>query len=120
MGGKGRSNQQYYQPPKDTSGYGTLEEAEKTLAATKPLDMSGYQQNINVKKAASDSTAKTEDTTKPDNSLPAESTSGTTTTTTDTDTGTLAGKAVLTPPGFWADYGQQTQANDPTLTTTQI
>ena len=118
MGGKGRGNQNYYQPPPDTSGLSTLEEAEKTLAATKPVDMSGIQSNINVKKAAADATAKTEDTSKPDNSLPTESVSGTSLTT--DSTGDIAGRAVLTPPGFWADYGKKTQATDPTLTNTQI
>lgn len=113
MGGKGGGGQNYYQPPPDTSGYATLDEAEKTLANTAPVDMSGYQQNINVKKAASDATAK-EDTSKPDNTLPAESTSGTSTTTTPEDTGKVAAKAVLTPPGFWADYGPT--KIDPTAT----
>jgi len=118
MGGKGGGGQQYYVPPPNTSGNATLEEAEKTLAATKPLDMSGYQQNIDVKKAAADATApKTEDTSKPDNSLPTESTSGTSTTT--EGTGDVIKRAVLTPPGFWADYGKAVQT-DPTTTTTQV
>ena len=107
MGGKGKSGGNYYNQPPNTSGLSTLEEAERTLAATKPVDMSGYQQNINVKKAAADATAKTEDTSTPDNSLPTESTSGTST------TGDVAAKAVLTPPGFWADYGTQAKAPDP-------
>lgn len=118
MGGKGGGGQNYYQPPPDTSGNSTLEEAEKTLAATKPIDMSGIQSNINVKKAAGDATAKTEDTTKKDNSLPTEATSGTSTT--GETTGDVARKAVLTPPGFWADYGKTTPAVDPTATTTQV
>jgi hypothetical protein len=105
MGGKGGGGGNYYQDPPNTSGNATVEEAERTLAAKKPLDMSGYQENINVKKAAADATAKKpEDTSTPDKTTaPAEGVSGTSTT---NDTGALAGKAVLTPPGFWADYGK--------------
>jgi hypothetical protein len=105
MGGKGGGGGNYYNPPPDTSGYSTLEEAEKTLKNTAPVDMSGYQSNINVKKAAADATAKPEDTSKPDPlTVPGEGVSGTETT---PDTGALAAKTVLTPPGFWADYGKQ-------------
>jgi hypothetical protein len=120
MGGKGGGGGNYYQQPPDTTGLDTLANAEATLKNTAPLDMSGMQDNINVKKAARDATAKpAEDTSKPDpNALPTESTSGTSTT--KDDTGALAAKAVLTPPGFWADYGKKTQADDPTMTTTQI
>jgi len=106
MGGKGGGGQQYYQEPLDTSGNATLEEAEKTLAAKKPLDMSGYQENINVKKAAADATAKPENTATPDKTtLPAEAVSGTETT--KDSTGNIVAKAIMTPPGFWADYGKQ-------------
>jgi hypothetical protein len=58
MGGKGGGGSNYYQMGADTSGYGTLEEAEATLKKQKPLDLSGYQQSINVKKAAAEATAK--------------------------------------------------------------
>jgi len=74
MGGKGGGGQQYYQEPLDKSGNATLEEAQQTLAKKAPLDMTGYQSNINVKKAATDATAKpAEDTSKPDTTTaPAE------------------------------------------------
>lgn len=121
MGGKGKSSGNYYQEPPDKSGYGTLDEAEKTLAATKPIDMSGYQENINVKKAAADATAK-----KPvipaAEQLPQE---GESSTVTEDGAGETAKKAVLSPPTFWAQYGQAPQplfANntEPTTNTTQI
>jgi hypothetical protein len=106
MGGKGGGGQQYYQEPLDKSGNATLEEAQQTLAKKAPLDMSGYQSNINVKKAASDATAKpAEDTSKPDSTTtPAEGVSGTETT--KDSTGNIVAKSVLTPPGYWADYKQ--------------
>ena len=106
MGGKGGGGQQYYQDPPDHSGNATLEEAQQTLAKKAPLDMSGYQSNIDVKKAAADATAKKpEDTSTPDKTtLPTEAVSGTETT--PDSTGAIAGKAVLSPPGFWADYGK--------------
>jgi len=107
MGGKGGGGQQYYQEPLDKSGNATLEEAQQTLAKKAPLDMTGYQSNINVKKAASDATAKKpEDTSTPDKTaLPTEAVSGTETT--KDSTGNIVAKSVLTPPGFWADYNQQ-------------
>jgi hypothetical protein len=104
MGGKGGGGGNYYNPPPDTSGNATLEDAEKTLAATKPLDMSGMQQTIDVKKAAADATAKPADTVKAAEDQAGESKSGTETT---KDTSELMKQAVLTPPGFWKDYGQQ-------------
>ena len=121
MGGKGGGGQQYYQEPLDRSGNATLEEAEKTLAAKKPLDMSGYQQSVDVKKAASDATAKPADTVnKATNQQPAEGVSGTETTP-DQSTGALAGKAVLQPPGFWTGYGKPgVPLVDPATTTTQV
>jgi len=106
MGGKGGGGQQYYQEPLDKSGNATLEEAQQTLAKKAPLDMTGYQSNINVKKAAADATAKPEDTSTPDKTtLPAEAVSGTETT--KDSTGNIVAKAIMTPPGFWADYGKQ-------------
>jgi len=66
MGGKGGGGGgNYYQPPPDTSGYATPEEAAATLAAQKPLDMSKYQQAIDVKKAAAAATAPTVKETPP-------------------------------------------------------
>jgi hypothetical protein len=114
MGGKGGGGQQYYNPPPDTSGYGTPEEAKRTLALEAPIDYSKYQQNINVKKAARDATAKP----PPVTSLP-EGESNTET------TGDTAAKAVLAPPSFWAEYGQGPSPLfkgpiDPATTTTQI
>jgi len=122
MGGKGGGGRDYYQEPPDKSGYGTLSEAEQTLKNTQPINMEGYQQNINVKKAAADATAK-----KP--TLPAEQTpvaegeSGTTTT--EEGAGETAKKAVLTPPTFWEGYGQGPASlfknnTDSTTNTTQI
>jgi hypothetical protein len=106
MGGKGGGGGNYYQEPADHSGNATVEEAEKTLAAKKPLDLSGYQENINVKKAAADATAKkpAEDTSKPDTT--AAISAGEAVADTATTTGDVAAKAVLTPPNFWADYGK--------------
>jgi hypothetical protein len=103
MGGKGGGGGNYYNPPPDTSGNSTLEEATKTLANTAPLDMSGMQQNINVKKAAADATAKPADTVKAADDKVGEAVSGTETT---KDSSELMKQAVLTPPGFWADYGK--------------
>jgi hypothetical protein len=58
MGGKGGGGgSNYYMPPPDTSGYATPEEAALTLAREKPLDMSKYQQAIDVQKAAAAATA---------------------------------------------------------------
>lgn len=66
MGGKGGGGgSNYYVQPPDTSGYGTPEEAEATLAAQKPLDMSSYQQAIDVQKAAAAATAPTVAATPP-------------------------------------------------------
>jgi hypothetical protein len=123
MGGKGGGRNNYYEPPPSTSGNATLEEAEKTLKNAKPLDLEGYQSNINVKKAANDATAKVENITPPAEQTPVESTSGTETTKDDTSTGALVGKAILNPPGFWAGYGTAPNSvinNDPTTNTTQI
>lgn len=121
MGGKGKSSGNYYQEPPDKSGYGTLDEAEKTLAATKPIDMSGYQETINVKKAAADATAK-KPTPPAEVPPPAE---GDSSTTIEDGAGETAKKAVLSPPTFWAQYGQAPSplfANntEPTTDTTQI
>ena len=126
MGGKGGGRNNYYEPPPNTSGNATLEEAEKTLAAKQPLDMSGYQSNINVKKAANDATAKPPEVADkpPAEQTPVEGVSGTETTT-DADTGALAGRAVLQPPGFWSGYGTAPNSlfpnnTDPTTTTAQV
>ena len=90
MGGKGGGGGNYYQQPPDTSGYGTPEEAIATLAKEKPLDLSGYQQTINVQKAARDATAP-EPIPKP----PAPGGSG--------DTGGTIADAVLKPPAYWSN-----------------
>lgn len=90
MGGKGGGGGDYYQQPADTSGYGTLDEATKTLAAQAPLDLSGYQQSIDVQKAAALATAPT-----PIDTTPTDDTSGS------TNTGTTMSNAVLAPPTFW-------------------
>lgn len=58
MGGKGGGGGGgYYMQPADTSGYGTPEEADITLAKEKPLDLSGLQASINTRKAAAAATA---------------------------------------------------------------
>src|SRR5215203_4749461 len=91
MGGKGGGGGgNYYQQPADTSGYGTPEEAAATLAKEKPLDMSGYQSNVNVKRAARDATAA-----PPIPEVP--SVGG------GTDTGSQLAQAVLKPPGYWTN-----------------
>lgn len=121
MGGKGGGGGNYYQPPPDTSGYATPEEAKVSLAREAPIDYSKYQSNINVKKAAADATAKAavpNTTTQ----LP-EGQSGTSTT--KDSAGDTAAKAVLTPPDFWAQYGQGPSPLvkgpiDPSTTTIQI
>ena len=91
MGGKGGGGGDYYVQPADTSGYGTLEEAEATLAKQKPIDMSQYQQNINVKKAAASATA------------PEPPPVVTSRTAPPTDTGDTLARSVLKPPAYWAN-----------------
>lgn len=100
MGGKGGGGSNYYQQPADTSGYGTPEEAKKSLAAEAPIDYSQYQQNINVKKAAADATAKAtaEQLANAGQQIP-EGESG-------TDTGGEIAKAIVKPPQLWNLYGQ--------------
>jgi hypothetical protein len=93
MGGKGGGGGDYYAQPPDTSGYGTPEEAKATLAKTAPLDMSNYQQTINVKKAAADATAKerlAQSTAPPATNI-------------DTDTGDVLAKSIVQPPVYWED-----------------
>jgi len=99
MGGKGGGGGNYYQQPADTSGYGTPEEAKITLAKEKPVDLSEYQQAINVKKAAADATAKealTKSIAPPTNI--------------DTDTGDVLAKAVVKPPVYWEDQEKKAAA----------
>jgi hypothetical protein len=121
MGGKGGGGGNYYQQPPDTSGYATPEEAKVSLAREAPIDYSKYQENINVKKAAADATAKAK---APDITTQLqEGVSGTSTT--EDGAGGTAAKAVLAAPSFWADYGQGPSPLfkgpiDPTTTTTQI
>ena len=95
MGGKGGGGGDYYQQPPDTSGYGTPEEAAKTLAKEKPIDMSQYQQTINTQRAAAAATA-------PD-PVPTVS-SGTQPVST---TGNNLANAVLRPPEYWQGAGLQ-------------
>lgn len=92
MGGKGGGGGNYYQQPPDTSGYGTPEEAKLTLANEKPLDMSNYQQTINVKKQAADATAK--ERPPPGGAVPVNI---------DTDTGNQLAEAIVKPPEYWAE-----------------
>ena len=109
MGGKGGGGSNYYAQPADTSGYGTPEEAKATLAATAPLDLSGYQQSINTQKAAKDATAPT-----PIPSTPDTGSGG-------TDTGSTVADAVLKPPGYWTQPGslQPAPLNKSSVKTTQ-
>jgi hypothetical protein len=95
MGGKGGGGGDYYAQPADTSGYGTPEEAKATLAKTAPLDMSSYQQSIDVQKAAADATApKVADTgTAADNDTSASGSS----------VGATMGSSVLSPPTYWSN-----------------
>jgi hypothetical protein len=118
MGGKGGGGSTYYQQPADTSGYGTPEEAKKTLAAEAPIDYSQYKENINAKKAANDATAKAQ---PPPPAVFAEGASNTETT--DEATGDKFARNILAPPGFWAELGKKPSPvvhPDPTLTKTQI
>src|SRR5215468_5255765 len=108
MGGKGGGGGNFYQVPPDTSGYATPEEAAATLAKQAPLDLSKYQQAIDVNKAAQGATAPTVQTPTTTGS------SGT------TDTGSTAAAAVLAPPLYW-NNNQTLQpsslAKDKTVTT---
>ena len=99
MGGKGGGGGNYYQQPADTSGYGTPEEAKLTLAKEKPVDMSDYQQTINVKKAAADATAKErlDKTVAPPTNI-------------DTDTGDILAKSIVHPPVYWEDQEKKAAA----------
>jgi hypothetical protein len=111
MGGKGGGGGDYYAQPADTSGYGTPEEAKASLAREAPLDLSGYQQTINTKKAADLATA-------PDPSTP--STTPITGGGTDSTGGSMAA-AVLKPPDYWSQgKGMKAAAlNKNRVTTTQ-
>jgi hypothetical protein len=93
MGGKGGGGGDYYAQPADTSGYGTPEEAKATLAATKPLDMTNYQQSIDVQKAAADATAPTVTDT---------GTAGNNDTSQSGNSGSTLGNSVLAPPNYWS------------------
>jgi hypothetical protein len=110
MGGKGGGGGDYYAQPADTSGYGTPQEAAATLAATKPLDLSGYQQSIDVQKAAAAATAPTvTDTGSGSNN--------------DTSGSGSAGSTLastLAPPAYWNNPGLQPAAlNKTSAKTTQ-
>jgi hypothetical protein len=123
MGGKGGGGGNYYQQPPDTSGYATPEEAKVTLAQQAPIDYSKYQSNIDVQKAAADATAKAPAAAPATTTQLPEGVSGTSTT--EDGAGSTAAKAVLTPPEFWAQYGQGPsplfKGNiDPTTTAVQI
>jgi hypothetical protein len=114
MGGKGGGGGNYYQQPADTSGYGTPEEAKVTLAKTKPVDLSEYQQAINVKKAAADATAKERiaTSTAPPTNI-------------ETDLGGAVANAILKPPVFWKEQDEEAAARPKIIanssgTTTQI
>ena len=105
MGGKGGGCGNYYQQPPDTSGYGTPEEAKLTLAKEKPVDMSDYQQTINVKKAAADATAKAaldKSTEVPTNIK--------------TDTGDAMANAIVKPPVYWDEQEKKAAAKPRMLT----
>lgn len=95
MGGKGGDGGSYYAQPPDTSGYGTLDEATKTLANTAPVDLSGYQQSINTQRAAADATAPQAQSTPPSSTAP------------NTGAGSALGSSVLAPPGYWSNPGPQ-------------
>jgi hypothetical protein len=117
MGGKGGGGGNYYEQPPDTSGYATPEEAKKTLAKETPLDLSQYQQTVNVKKKAAEATAK-----PPPPAVLAEGVSNTATTE-DEDTGTVLAKSIVKPPEYWAALGKTPSPikhRDPTLTSIQI
>jgi hypothetical protein len=107
MGGKGGGGQQYYQQPPDTSGYGTPEEAKITLAKEAPLDLSGRQAAINVKRAAAEATAPT-----PIPKPPASGNPG---------AGDTVADAILKPPAYWGTPGTLTAApvNRSRIITTQ-
>lgn len=107
MGGKGGGGGNYYQQPADTSGYGTPEEAKITLAKEKPVDLSEYQQAINVKKAAADATAKEQlaKSVAPPTNI-------------DTDTGDVLAKAVVKPPMYWEEQERKAAARPKILVNT--
>lgn len=109
MGGKGGGGGDYYAQPPDTSGYGTPEEAAATLAATKPLDLSGYQQSIDVQKAAAAASAPTP------SSSDSSSDSGS------SSTGSTLADTVLTPPTYWNNRQdlQPASTKKSSMTTTQ-
>lgn len=93
MGGKGGGGgSNYYAPPADTSGYATPEQAAATLAAQKPLDLSRYQQNIDVQKAAAAATAPTVAPTTP---------------VVDKQLSEKMADAVLKPPGYWTEQNRE-------------
>jgi hypothetical protein len=107
MGGKGGGGGDYYAQPADTSGYGTPEEAKISLAKEAPLDMSKYQQTINVQKAAHDATA-------PD-PIP----SGITPPPSSDTTGDKIADTIK-PPDYWTNGGLKPKAaNKSSMTTTQ-
>jgi hypothetical protein len=107
MGGKGGGGGNYYAQPEDTSGYGTPEEAKLTLAREAPLDLSQYQQSINVRKAAGEATA-------PDTPATPDPGGG------GTDTGTEIADAILKPPEYWSKQALKPSAlNKSRVVTTQ-
>lgn len=98
MGGKGGGGGGgYYQQPADTSGYGTPEQAKITLAKEAPLDLSQYQQSVNVQKAASEATAKP--------TIPVISG---TTGNDKIDTGSSLADSILKQPNYWAEQNRVT------------
>lgn len=111
MGGKGGGGGNYYAQPPDTSGYGTPEEAKATLAKTAPLDLSGYQESINTRKAAAAATAPKVTATP----SPSPSGGG------DTTTGGTIADAILKPPEYWSTRKdlQPASLKRSSITTTQ-
>jgi hypothetical protein len=111
MGGKGGGGGDYYAQPPDTSGYATADQATATLNATKPVDLSSYQQAIDVQKAAADATAPTPTAT------PAAATNDTSA----SGSGSTLASSVLTPPGYWSNRQdlQPAPINKSSVKTTQ-
>jgi hypothetical protein len=94
MGGKGGGGGDYYAQPADTSGYATADQATATLNATKPVDLSSYQQAIDVQKAAADATAPP---------APAQPAAASNDTSGSGNTGASLGSSVLAAPNYWSN-----------------
>lgn len=109
MGGKGGGDPGFYNPGPDTSGYSTPEEAKATLAASAPLDLSGYQSAIDVNKAATSATA------------PASTGGATGDGSSPSDTpATALASSLLKPPDYWNSAGMKpADVNKSSVKTTQ-